>query len=273
MALYAVDEEDLIFAAHAESGRSYWCLECFSPVKVRRGRNRFPHFYHLKTSPRCRLYSKSEDHLRAQIQLQKLFPENCLQIERPFPDICRVADLCWEDKKIVFEIQCSQMTPQEATSRIHDYRLMGYEIVWLLDDRRYNRSILRPEEKLLRTHLSFYLSLKQGLTSTYYDQFEIFAHTQRVKKSHRLKIDLKQPRHLNTPSTLSTDTSLPTQIQQRLLNTSTYFIGDRVHLALQSYRSPSISISMQNWRILEIRLGRTNKPEHLWKKRIYRYIG
>src|SRR5438128_1692203 len=129
MAHYAYDIDDLIYSADAEPGKVYWCLDCYGPVKRRRGKGYFPHFYHISPSPRCRLYSKTEDHLLAQLQLQKKFPQGILQIERPFLTINRVADICWEKEKIVFEIQCSLIKPLEAEERIRDYRALGYEVV------------------------------------------------------------------------------------------------------------------------------------------------
>src|SRR5690348_8116797 len=107
MALYASDGDDYIFAADAAPGGSYRCLDCLAPVKARRGANRIPHFYHLQRSPRCHLYSKSEDHLILQLQLQKLLNCDTAQIERPFFPIHRIADILWDKEKIAFEIQCS----------------------------------------------------------------------------------------------------------------------------------------------------------------------
>src|SRR5271168_712072 len=100
MALYAYDEEILVYAAHAEERRSYQCSHCRKPVKVRKGPSRIPHFYHLSLSPSCRLYSKSQDHLLAQLAIQKLLPPGEAVLEKPFLDILRVADVIWEPKKI-----------------------------------------------------------------------------------------------------------------------------------------------------------------------------
>ncbi len=249
MALYAVDEDDLILAAHAERGKNYFCVECFAPVRVRRGKDRFPHFYHIASSPRCRLYSKSEDHLRVQIELQKIFPEGALQIERPFLEIGRVADLCWEDRKIVFEIQCSPLEPKEAESRIGDYRSSGYRAVWLLDDRRYNRRIVGPAEELLRGHACYFVRIRQGLESIYYDQFEVLAAGKRVRRGFRMKIDLQKP--FDVPRRVWEEGHLPRQALRLGSQSPLYFRGDRIHKALLSFKIPTIAIAMQNWIFLE----------------------
>ena len=140
MALYASDGKDYVFAGDAVVGTSYRCLECHSPVKVRRGRHRLPHFYHLHQSRRCHLHSKSEDHLLLQLQLQKLLAPEKLEIEHPFLEIHRIADLIWEKEKLIFEIQCSSLEAEEAEQRIIDYRKVGFETIWLLDDRIFNNN-------------------------------------------------------------------------------------------------------------------------------------
>lgn len=263
MALYAVDDDDLIYAGHAERGKLYWCLDCFGPVKRRRGKSWLPHFYHLKASPQCRLYSKTEDHLLAQLQIQKLFPKGTLQIERPFIKVNRVADLCWEREKIVFEIQCSPLTEKEAEMRILDYCSIGYDVVWLLDDKRYNKRVVRPAEDYLRRHSTYYMSIRNGLTSECYDQFEIFANGRRVRKGKRRPIDLRNIRRV--PKINFNKDLFPKQIIQ--LECVKYFHGDRMHRALQNHM-----LTMQNWRALEIHFAKiTRKPSKL-QRWLHRYI-
>lgn len=259
MALYACGEDDLIYASDAEKGKEYGCLDCFGPVKVRRGSGKkgsFPHFYHLQPSPQCRLYSKSEDHLRAQIQIQKLFPPGIIQIERPFPEIGRVADLCWEKEKIIFEVQCSPVSLEEAQSRIRDYRTVGFRAVWLLDDKRYNRRVLRPSEAFLRSHSCYYINIKQGLTSLCYDQFEIHDGSRRLKRGRPLVIDLQRPSQI--PTAVWDKERFPEQILLLSQQCEIHFFGDRIDKARLSYRIPSLAIAMENWRFLQ---------SHLIKKR------
>lgn len=241
MPLYALDDDDLIHAADAESGTTYWCTDCFGPVKRRLGKAAVPHFYHTQSAPRCRLYSKTEDHMLAQVQLQKSFPPQVLQLERPFVKIDRVADVCWESEKIVFEIQCSPMTEKEAEMRIRDYASLGYHVVWLLDDRRYNKQTLRPAEAFLRSHSTYFLSIQPGLKSEVYDQFEIFSEEKRVKRGKRFLLDLQKIRRM--PNVLFKEDLFPRQIVH--LRCAKYFAGDRMSRALQN------SSSMPYWRALE----------------------
>lgn len=257
MALYAVDEEDLIFAGLAEKGKVYWCLDCFGPVKRRLGKDRFPHFYHIHPAPQCRLYSKTEDHLVAQLDLQKKFAPGVLQVERPFLKINRVADLCWESEKIIFEIQCSPMTPKEAEMRMADYRSAGYEVVWLLDDKRYNKRVIRPAEEFLRCHAAYYVSIQRSFI---YDQFEIFSANRRVRKGKKMPLDLQKMRR--APIVAWDEKLFPQQITR--LQSPLYFLNDRRDRALKARFSPFLSLSMQNWRMLERQLA-FKAPSKLWR--------
>lgn len=272
MALYAFDEDDLIFAAHAEKGKIYWCLDCYGPVKKRYGRyenGRFPHFYHVKPAPLCRLHSKTEDHLRAQLQLQKIFPEGSLQLERTFIDINRIADVCWEKEKIIFEIQCAPITEKEVEMRTRDYRTKGYEVVWLLDEKRYNKRVLRPAEAYLRSLCTYYVSIKPGLFSEYYDQFEVFSEGKRVKKGHPFLLNLQQVR--NAPKISFNKELFPQQILK--LNGARYFYGDRLSRALHAPKNPYFAAAMQKWRMAEIQLSKITPKTSKLKKFLYRYIG
>lgn len=243
MALFAVDDDDVINAIDADPKKTYWCLDCFGPVKKRSGRN-IAHFYHLKSAPRCRLYSKTEDHLLAQLELKRQFPEGALQIERPFSTISRIADLAWEEQKIIFEIQCSPLTEAEGEKRILDYKSIGYDLIWLLDDKRYNKRLLRPAEALLRTKCTYYLSIRQGAHC--YDQFEVLSDNRRVMRGHKIRVDLTRPKF--TPTKILTE-GLPQQILA--LSTPRYFPKDRLFRALHGH-----PMAMHTWLQLEQRFSR-----------------
>lgn len=264
MSLYAVDDDDLISACEAEPGKIYWCVDCFGPVKRRRGKSWLPHFYHLNSAPTCRLYSKTEDHFLAQIQLEKQFPKGAIQLERPFIKINRVADACWEREKIAFEIQCSPITEGEVEGRERDYQSIGYEVVWLLDDKRYNKRVLRPAEESLRKRNAYYICIQRGLTSECYDQFEVFAEGKRLKRGKSMRIDLQKIRRLDKK--IFSEEAFPKQITQLRLNL--YFQGSRMERALQGH-----PMTMQYWRGLEIQLGTKKKKSNRLKMWFSRHIG
>ena len=216
MPLYALDDDSRIVAApDATSWRRYRCLECNGRLQKRAGAQRQAHFYHLQTIQHCRLHSRSIDHMILQTHLHHLNP--ALVIERPFEKILRIADLCWDEKKLVFEIQCSPIGIKEVEERIKDYAREGYELVWLLDNRLYNRRILRSAETLLRQHACYYFSLSK---TTIFDQFEVLSDTSRLAKGPPLPVDLFQP--VFFPS------SLPPILTRQLKNRQAgrFFAGD-----------------------------------------------
>ncbi len=98
------------------------------------------------------------------------------------------ADVFWEAYGIVFEIQCSPISLEEAIARSHGYREKGLSLVWLLHGKYFNRRILTPSELYLRT-LSCYYVDKRG----FYDQWEVLKGNKRIFRSSPLWINLKEP--------------------------------------------------------------------------------
>jgi competence protein CoiA len=249
-----VSRDGCTFAADALPKAAYYCLECGNPVRLRKGRMRMAHFYHIRRTSKCSLFSKSGNHLLLQLQLQKFLPQNQTEIERPFPSIRRIGDLVWEKEKIVFEIQCSKISSAEAALRSADYGKIGYTVVWLLDDRIFNKSFVRPAEEFLRKNtLCYFFSFANKGLSHFYDQLELIANHKRKQKGFPLKTDLSKPQKL--PNHAWSD-KLPSQILARTEQTNLYFEGDLVHRALNP--GPSIA-TLSAWKEKEDRL-QTTKP-------------
>lgn len=186
MPLYALDENNRIISAqNADSFHRYRCVECKSLVQKRTGTQRQAHFYHLQTVRSCRLHSQSIDHSILQSHLIEKNP--ILEIEKPFEKILRIADLCWEEKKIIFEIQCSPITVEEVSKRKKDYQEEGYDLIWLLDDRLFNHKKLRVAENQLRKQGCYYFTLSKTLL---YDQFAVLLEDALLFKGPPLPIDL-----------------------------------------------------------------------------------
>lgn len=163
-------------------------------------------------NPSCRQHAKKTDHQLYQSRLQKQNPK--LKLEKPFISILRIADLCWEEKRLVFEIQCSPITAQEVRKRKEDYLLEGYRLIWLLDDRLFGkRSISDAEEELLKQG-TYYLSPKRFAP---YDRFEVIHRKKRIVKGAPLPIDLTDPYQ---------KTFTPSLEQLRLRSSPLYFSGD-----------------------------------------------
>lgn len=184
MALFANDKEDIVDAYDADAKIDYTCLECQGKVRLRKGKLQIPHFYHLRATPSCRLYSKSERHLLIQIALQKQLPLSEAVLEKPFSAIGRIADVAWEKQRIVFEIQCSSIAKEEAQSRISEYGSLGYSVVWILDDRLFNQRRVSLAESFLREKASLFVTGKGPFL--FYDQAEQIEEGIRIRKGKRL---------------------------------------------------------------------------------------
>jgi len=189
-------------------------------------------------------------------------------MERPFPEINRVADLCWQDRKIVFEIQCSPMSEVEAKGRIKDYASIGFSVIWLLDDKRYNRKSLRPSEEFLRKNGAYYICIEQGLQSKCYDQFEVFSLGKRVARGPKMYID-PQDLRLKPDMQFNQDT-FPRQIRE--ISSPHYFCGDRVDKALRAQNNPHTACNLLKWLSLEIQLGKNSQKKHRIKIILDKYL-
>ena len=263
MALFASDGKKIVDAWEAEARTSYACLECRTPLKVRRRKMQFPHFYHLKASPSCRLYSKSERHLLIQLHIQKQLPLKESQIEKPFPSIRRIADLTWETKKIVFEIQCSPISQAEVMARNAEYRSLGYEVIWILDDRLFNKKQLHPSEAWIRSHMSYFVLGKSRFA--YYDQLEIISSHRRIKKGEKIFVELNQ---IHPMPRTKWPTQIPNQIQERIKNCNYYLKEDLIGKAL----TPGFTLAFQHWHALEKTARITERKTTYFKKFLQKYV-
>lgn len=262
MAFFAIGDDDPISAWEAEPKKLYQCLECLSPVRVRRNLKKFPHFYHVKTSPSCRLYSKSEDHLILQLELKKMIPDKEAEMEKPLPSINRISDLLWEKEKIAFEIQCSNLTLSEAKARTQEYKTAGYDVVWILDDRIFNKAQLRPAEEFFRSQPCYFAAFRRQRTPFFYDQFEIFQNHKRVKKGDKIQIAINK---VHAIPKIEWPKDLPTQIKNRIVNFPKYFEKDLLHKTLAASYDPTFALSIQNWAFLERGLPKESQKAHLVK--------
>lgn len=230
----AIDKNrKLIAAIHAEKQCDYYCRECGAAVRLRRGLHRTTHFFHLKDS-RCRQGGKSQIHLQVQEHLQKILGETACCLEKQFPQIGRIADVVWEDKKIIFEIQCSGITREEMTSRNADYAYLGYQVVWILHDRLYNRRKMTPVELYLRNWPHYFSNIDVSGKGGIYDQMDIISGHKRHVMQKFFEIQWNEPhrkdllhlRHSPAPSLL----------KNRASHWPLYFSGDLFDSWMQGKR-------------------------------------
>ena len=162
MQLFALENIYPVSASNAEKGKNYLCPECRSEVRVRGGPSRQTHFYHFRASKNCRQNQKSLEHLQLQLRLLDLIGTEEAQIECPFPTIERIADVAWHAQKIIFEVQCSPIPLQEAQQRTLDYQGQGYQVVWILHDKQFNKERLSASENYLRKLPCYFTNINKG---------------------------------------------------------------------------------------------------------------
>lgn len=184
---------DLISAAQAQRRHDYFCPECHAVVRLRAGEQRLKHFYHLAKSTHCRQQNKSLEHIHTQSLIQaSIGPERCA-LEVAFPAISRIADAVWEEEKLIFEVQCSPMTAHEARARIADYARVGYQVVFILHDKRFNQHRLSALEAALQNRPCYFSNISADGTGILYDQFAVLKYGCRSKRLAKLPIAINRP--------------------------------------------------------------------------------
>lgn len=244
MQLYALDGTVPILATAAEKQKNYICPECQSPVRLREGPHRQAHFYHFNAAPFCQQHKKSLTHLRIQLILHSLFPGSA--IEKPYPQIGRIADVSWEEKALVFEVQCSPISLSEAEERCRDYEKIGLTPIWILHDKRYNKWRLNASEAFLRQRPCYYTNINASGQGIFYDQFEVFKGAKRRFTGVKLKINLTEPKKIT--SFLQPPFEWPKLLHFRLNQWNLYFEGDLLDRSLEAKHPSTFSgmLRMEN---------------------------
>jgi len=215
MRLYALGKKFLIFAFQSDKNKNYLYKKFDQKVPNE-------NFLYLPPLPRrifFRKRGKSRAHLQVQLYLKSLIPD--LILEKKISG--RIADLCWAKEKIIFEIQLSPISLQEARNRSVDYQTKGYSPVWILHDRRFNRRYLSPGEEYLRREVTTFFTNGGEI----YDQFEICQNGKRLFKGPKLRVDLRMP----IKEGLSEECIM--------FPYSLYFLGDLKHFLMTQSREAS----------------------------------
>lgn len=158
-------------------------------------------------------------HRSVQLFLKNSLPPQEVSLEKHFKTINRIADVAWPEQKIIFEIQCSDISPQEIQSRINDYKTIGYSVVWILHDSRFNHYYLTPTERFLSFHSHYFTNVNLLGDGEIYDQQSLIIFGKREERSARYPINPSKP----TPIQKSL-----TSIKERR-NWETCFDGDLFH--------------------------------------------
>ena len=148
------------------------------------------HFYHLETSPQCRQEGKSFEHLFIQQHIQNICG-NMSSMEVSFPEIQRIGDVAWFPKKLIFEVQCSPISPLEVESRCKDYAKIGWRVIWILHDKRYHKRKVSSAELYLSSQTHYFASILDDQEVIIYDSFDPIKDGRRLQRKKPLfSIDL-----------------------------------------------------------------------------------
>lgn len=109
----------------------------------------------------------SIEHHQVQRVLHNILPQNTL--EHAFPTIKRIADLYCPALRLVFEIQCSLLSVEEAEQRIADYSSLGIYVVWILHEKCFGQNKLTALEKFLLNKNLYYTDITPSGIGSFFD--------------------------------------------------------------------------------------------------------
>lgn len=232
MQLYSFDVEGkLVNARQALRQTDYQCIECGQTVRLRGGPQRQPHFYHPDPTPFCRQHQKGAVHLQLQSYFFQQLPVGDCQLECSFPSIGRIADVAWHSQKMIFEIQCSPISAEEVLARNRDYQQMGWQVIWILHDHRYNQFRLSAAELALRSSPHFFTNMDQLGSGIIYDQFDVCDRGLRLKRLAPLPVDIRKPFPREAYTELSSTLNL---VKERIVSWNLFFSGDLINFFMET---------------------------------------
>lgn len=219
------DEGQPISASGGQKGVSYHCPECRTELRLRSGIFRRPHFYHTATDRACRLGGKTKEHIEVQRRLKSECPE--LILERPFPEIGRIADAAWEKEKIIFEVQVSPISKEEVRGRIEDYQKAGYSVVWILHEKNFNKRRLSEAEIYLQGSCHYFTQMDSRGRGFIFDEWSRVFGGWRHRRGRQFKVNLCRPK-------MMLEVQVP-DLPGRRGEWELYFEGDLVDKALGGF--------------------------------------
>lgn len=266
----------LVFADHANKHQDYQCVECHQVIRLRRGIHRKAHYYHAQPNRICRQHGKGMPHLMLQQYLKNLLPEGEVELECPFKEIGRIADVAWHPMRLIYEIQCSPISAEEVKGRNDSYASIGYRVIWIFHDERYNQSRLSAAENFLCEHPHYYSNMDAEGNGMIYDQFSMTADRKRVRRLPILAIDASSPKWMDKHQMKSAKKLLP-GLHKRLKKLPLFFSGDAIDCGLHAAENMEdytddqreSSLKMKELLVLEKRasmLGLLVIPKNLFYK-------
>lgn len=279
MQIYARDfQARLIFAEHAHKHQDYYCLECQQIVRLRRGIHRKAHYFHIQPNRTCRLHAKGMPHLMLQQHLKNILPDGEVELECQFASIGRIADVAWHSMRLVYEIQCSPISAEEIRARNKAYASLGYQVVWIFHDDRYNKYRLSSAEAVLRDQPHYYSDMDANGMGRIYDQFAMVSKGKRIQRLPAVSINLSCPKFIKDKVSISS-LPFPQVLYERLKLWPIIFSGDTVDRCLnfhpENLEHQELIAQLRKWGSLDSSLWSrllNNKRNFIQKWIIFPYL-
>lgn len=205
------------------------------------------------------------NHTFIQQKLKQWIQEPCT-LEKPFRQISRIADLAITSTQIALEVQCSPISFDEVRARERDYASIGWRLIWILDDQRFNKTHLSRAEEYLRSKPSYFASIR-GDRLILYDQFERIS----ARRRHRRSLPLEMGSFLcKTLSTLPPkDLEMPPHLTERMKQGSLYLEGDCVSYLQEQPDTGALYLQIfekkpKGLQKITQKLGRIRRKAHQW---------
>lgn len=247
MQLFAKDcNNRLVSASRASKGIDYFCRECLGPLRLRGGLHMQLHFYHSSKKPKCSQSQKSLYHIQTQQFILNMLGDGTVVLEKQFEQIGRIADVVWESKRLIFEVQCSWISKEEVEQRNSDYKSLGYNVIWILHEMRYNRRRPSGAEVYLRASPHYFTNIDRQGRGWIYDQMEQIKGGLRISYGRRYAVRLDHPRDRSEDWDAKQNLPLPESFRLRLKEWPVYFSGDFLDAWFQG-DAPAAAILLDAW--------------------------
>jgi len=259
MQLCALDTDDkLVFARQAYKHQDYACIECGHKVRVRSGLHRQAHYYHTQPNRDCMQHAKGMPHILLQEFLKNTLPVGEVELEHRFSEIGRIADVAWIPERLIFEIQCSPITASEVDARNADYASVGFQVVWILHDSRYNQTRLSAAEDVLRDWPHYFSNMNAEGEGVIYDQAALVSRGCRVHRLPRFSINPTILRKALERANIDIlEQKLTPSLFQRVIKWPIGFADDFLDRCLQY--DESLEMKCESMRLLESQLPGNHK--------------
>lgn len=258
MQLCARDGDTTVLSIYAQKGKNYTCPLCGSTLRLRGGRYTELHFFHINPKSSCKNAIKSAIHLQVQLRLKKIFSDALL--EYYFPEITRFADVVIPSKKLIFEVQCSPISLFEVRARQAAYAKTGFQLIWILHEKTFNKRQLSDSELYLRQHPSYFTNITSQGHGYIFDQFELTANVKRFYIGKKCPVDFRQTYYFKENILKDVPQALCTRIRSWPL----FFKNDLIY---RIWQNPEFSNELKQ---LEIERAKSWKRQELnrWISRL-----